>query len=155
MTGGKILECVVIQYPGNCVAHSAHDLLHRAMRLVGVGAFAALLIGRFADTADRSEWAVQYADDLTERDVLGVFDETVSSLDPSAAGEEAGSLEGKEDLLQELNRNVLTSGNVVTLQRGRSVNHREFEQGSKSVFAFLGEIHRRYRLKYELVCQER
>ena len=127
-------------------------MLHGALRLIRVGTIAAFLVGRFTDAADWSERAVENADDLAKRDILRLLDKTVPSLDPSAAGEQTGSFERKENLLQELNGDMLTSSNVVTLQGGCSVNRSEFEEGSESVFTFPGEFHmKQRRLRSELV----
>ena len=137
MAGSKVGERVVIQYSGNGITHSAHHMLDRTLGLIRVRTIAALLVGRFADAADWCERAVENAYNLTKCNVSRLLDKSVSSFHPSTAGEKPGSFEGEKNLLQEFNRNVLTSRDVMTLQSIRSMNPREFKKGPEPVFAFL------------------
>ncbi len=115
MAESEIGERVVIQYPSNRITHGTHHMLQGALRPIRVGTIGAFLVGCFADAANWSERAVKNAYDLTERDVPWWLNKGVPPLHPSSAGEKSGSLEGEKNLLQEFNRDVLASRNVVTL----------------------------------------
>lgn len=105
--------------------------------MIGVRAVAAFLVSGFADATDGSQWAIEDSDDLPQCNFFRRFDQAVASLDPSTAGEEAGSFERKENLFQEFDRDVLACRNVLPLQGRHSVRHGEFEERAKSIFTFL------------------
>ena len=117
----------MIQDPSNRIANSTHDVLKRAPRLSRIGAFLTFVKGCFADAADWSKGAIKNADNLTEGDVLRLFDQPIPSLDPSAAGENACPFECQEDLLEKLDRNVLTCSNILPLDVSGSVRGSQFQ----------------------------
>src|SRR5574337_1707697 len=122
MAPGKVGERIVIEDSSNCITDRAHDLLYGTPRLIRIRTIPAFLVRRFTDTADRRQRTIEYAYDLTERDLVRVFNKDVSSVHTASAGDEPSSLECEKNLFQEFNRNVLASGNVVTLQGPVSVN---------------------------------
>jgi isopentenyl diphosphate isomerase/L-lactate dehydrogenase-like FMN-dependent dehydrogenase len=56
-----------------------------------------------------------------------LFDQTVPSAYAAVAGEEAGVLEGEEDMLKELERDMLFLGNVSAEQGGSTMMVGEFD----------------------------
>jgi hypothetical protein len=86
---------------------------------------------------------------LTEGDLVRLFNQVISSVYSTSAGDEPSSFECEENLLQEFNGDVLAIGNVVALQRGLFVSERELHQRPEAVFTFLREFH-----NLELVYQQ-
>lgn len=127
MAGGKVGQRIVIEDSGNRITDRGHDLLYGTPRLIRIGTIAAFLVRRLTDAADRRQWAIEYAYDLTECDFVRLLNKDISSLHPTSAGDEPRSFECQENLLQEFNGDVLASGNVVALQRCLPVKQREFK----------------------------
>lgn len=139
----------MIEDPSNRIADFAHYLLHGTMRFVCVGTVVAFLVGRPADAADWRQRTIEYAYDLSECDLVGLFNQVISSVYSTSAGDEPSSFECEKNLLQEFNGDVLAIGNVAALQRCLSVDQREFKQCPKAVFTFFRESH-----NLELVYQQ-
>lgn len=137
MACGKIGKRIVIEDSSNCITDRTHDLLYGTPRLIRIRTIAALLVRRLTDAADWRQWTIEYAYDLTECDLIGLFNKDISSVHPTSAGDEPSSLECEKNLFQKLNRDVLASGNVVTLQRLLFVNQRELKQRPETIFTFL------------------
>ena len=106
----------MIENIGNGIAHFTHGLLQRTGGRGGIGTVRALLIRGFADTTDGSQGPVQDTDHLTERDVFRGFDQRIASPDSSATGQEAGAFQGEQDLFEELDRNILSIGDLMALK---------------------------------------
>lgn len=136
-SGCKVRESVVIQDAGNRIAHGAHDVLNRTLRLVGIRTVTALLVGRLADATDRSQRTIQDADDLPEGDLLRRFDEGVSAFHSTSTGEQACTLQRKKNLLEKFDWDVLASRDLMALQGRGAMDQGEFEECPQSVFAFL------------------
>ncbi len=132
----------MIEDAGNRITDRAHDLLHGTPRLIRVGTITAFLVRRLADTADRRQWTIEYAYDLTECDLIRLFNKDVSSVHPASAGDEPSSFEHEKYLLQEFNGDVLPSGYIVTLQRRLSMDQRKLKQRPEAVFTFLRQFHK-------------
>ncbi len=132
----------MIEDSSNRITDRAHDLLHRTPRLIRVGTVAAFLVRRLADAADRRQRTIEYSYDLTECDLVRLFDKDISSVHSASAGDEPSSFECEKNLLQEFKGDVLASGNVVTLERRFSMNQRELQQRSEAIFTFLREFHK-------------
>lgn len=64
---------------------------------------------------------------MSESDLPWLFDQTVPSAYAAVAGEEAGVLEGEEDMLKELERDMLFLGNVSAEQGRATVMVGEFD----------------------------
>ena len=117
MAGGKVGKRIVIEDPSNRIADCAHYLLYRTTRLIRIGTIAAFLVSCLADAADWRQRTIEYAYDLTECDFVRLFNQVISSVYPTSAGDEPSSFECEKNLLQEFNGDVLAIGNVVALQR--------------------------------------
>lgn len=124
---GKIFERVVVKDSDDGIADFPHHILQRAVIGLGVGAVATFLIGCSTHARDRCEWTVHDADHLSESDLPWLFDEAVPSAYAAVAGEEAGVLEGEEDMLKELERDMLFLGNVSAEQGRATVMVGEFD----------------------------
>ena len=142
MACGKIGKRIVIEDSCNRIANRTHYLLHGTTRLIRIGTIAAFLVCRLTDTPDRCEGTIEYAYDLTECDLVRLFNKDVSSVHPTSAGDEPGSFEHEKNLLQEFNGDVLPSGDIVTLQRRLPVNERELKQRPETIFTFFREFHK-------------
>ncbi len=141
MAGGKVGKRIMIEDPSNRITDCAHYLLYGTTRFIRIGTIAAFLVRRLADAADWRQRTIQYAYDLTEGDLIRLFNQVISSVYPTSAGDESSSFEREKNLLQEFNGDVLAIGNVVALQRCLFVRECEFYQRSEAVFAFLREFH--------------
>lgn len=117
----------MIEDPSNRIADFAHYLLHGTTRRIRIGTIAAFLVRRLADAADWRQRTIEDADDLTERDLVRLFNQVISSVYPTSAGDEPSSFECEKNLLQEFNRDVLAIGNIAALQCCLSVDQREFK----------------------------
>ena len=139
----------MIEDPSNRIADCAHYLLYGTTRLIRIGTIAAFLVRCLADAADWRQRTIEYAYDLTEGDLVRLFNQVISSVDSTSAGDEPSSFECEKNLLQEFNGDVLAIGNVAALQRCLSVDQREFKQCPEAVFTFFREFH-----NLELVYQQ-
>lgn len=72
----------MIEDPSNRIADFAHYLLHGTLRLVRVWTVVAFLVGRLADAADWRQRTIEDAYDLTERDLVRLFNQVISSVYP-------------------------------------------------------------------------
>ena len=137
LAGGKVGKGVVIEYSGDRVTNRSHYLLHGTVRLIRVRTFIAFLVGRLTDAPDRRQRPIQYAYDLPQCDFVRLFNKDVPTVHPTSAGDETGSFEREENLLQEFHGDMLTSRNVVTLERRVFMGQRELEQCPEAIFTFL------------------
>lgn len=126
----------MVKNTGNGVADRAHYLLDRTLCFFRVRTFGAFLVGGLAHAADWSQRTVKDSNDLTQRNVFGLLDQSVAAFHASATRKQSGSFQSQKNLFQEFKGDVLSVGNVVTLQRPSSMGKREFEKGAKAVFAF-------------------
>jgi len=131
----------VIENSSNRITDRTHDLLYGTPRLIRIRTIAAFLVRRLTDAADRRQWTIEYAYDLTECNFFRLFNKDISTIDPTSAGNESSSFECEKNLLQEFNGDVLASGNVVALKR-LSMGQRELKQRSEAIFTFLREFHK-------------
>lgn len=131
----------MIEDPSNRIADCAHYVLYGTTRLIRIGTIAAFLVRRLADAADWRQRTIEYAYDLTECDLVRLFNQVISSVDPTSARDESSSFECEKNLLQEFNGDVLAIGNVVALQRCLFVSECELHQRPEAVFTFLREFH--------------
>lgn len=141
MARGKVGKRIVIEDSSNRITDRAHDLLYGTPQLIRIRTIAAFLVRRLTDAADRRQGTIEYAYDLTECDLVRLFNKNISSVHTPSAGDESSSLECKKNLFQEFNRDVLASGNVVALQSPVSVIQRELKQRSEPILTFLREFH--------------
>lgn len=141
MARGEIGQGVVIEDAGDRITYGAHDLLHGAPCLVGVRTVRAFLIGGLADAADWSKRAIEDANDLAERNVVWRLDQRIAALHAPPAGKKPGPFQGQENLFEELDGDVLASGDIMALQSGLPVSQRQLKQSAKPIFTFLREFH--------------
>jgi hypothetical protein len=134
--GGKVGERVVVQDTGDRIPDLSHDVLDRTLRIVGIRAIPAFLVGGLADTTDGGKRAVENADDLAERDVGRRLDQSVAAFHASPARQQACPLQGQEDLFEEFHWNMLTGGDFVALQSGSAVCQGQFQQCAEGVLTF-------------------
>ncbi len=127
MVCGKVGKGIVIEDSSNRITDCAHDLLYGTSRLIRIRTIAAFLVRRLTDAADWSQRTIEYSYDLTECDLVRLFNKDISSVHSTSAGDEPGSFEREKNLLQEFNGDVLAISNVVTLQRRLSVDQRKFK----------------------------
>ena len=99
MAGGKVGKRIMIEDPSNRIADCAHYLLYGTTRLIRIGTIAAFLVRRLADTADWRQRTIEYAYDLTEGDLVRLFNQVISSVYPTSAGDESSSFECEKNLL--------------------------------------------------------
>jgi hypothetical protein len=85
MGGGKVGEGIVIEDPSNRITDGAHDLLKGAPRLIRIRAIIAFLVRCFTDAPDRRQRTIEYAYDLTECNIVRLFNKNVSSVDSTSA----------------------------------------------------------------------
>ena len=94
-----------------------------AQRLDALGPDAAGLAGFLADLA------VERLDDLDHADLIGGPGEAVAALDAALAGEQAIAAQGREELLEELDRHPAALGDLGdrhrTLSRPGQLGHRD------------------------------
>ena len=131
----------MIEDPSNRITDCAHDVLYGTTRLIRIGTIAAFLVRRLADAADWRQRTIEYAYDLTEGDLARLFNQVISSVYPTSAGDESSSFECEKNLLQEFNGDMLAIGNVVALQCGLFMSECELHQCPEAVFTFLREFH--------------
>ena len=96
---GYIRKAGVIENAGNGITHITHHQPQAASLLIGTAAW---LIRHLADTLDRSDWTVQDAKNLPERNLTGGPGQVIPAANAHFAVEQARVLERKQDLLKEL-----------------------------------------------------
>lgn len=99
MVGGKVGKRIMIEDSCDRITDRAHNLLYGTPRLIRIGTIATFLICRLTDTADRCQRTIEYAYDLTECNLIRLFNKDVSSVHPPSAGDEPGPFECEKNLL--------------------------------------------------------
>jgi hypothetical protein len=140
MPGGEVVERVVVEDTGDGITHRTHRMLYRALGVFGVGAVCAFLLGRLTHTSDGSEGAIQNANHLTKGNLSRRFDKRIPALHPSTTREKAGSFQCQEDLFKKFERDMLTSGDLMALERPMCKS--QFKECPKSVLTFFRKLHR-------------
>ena len=136
MSGDKVVERIVIQDTGNGITHRTHHMLYWTLRVLGIGAVSAFLIGRLAHASDGGEGAIQNANDLAESNFSRGLNECIATLHSSATREKPGSFQCQEDLFEKFNRDMLASRDVMALERHRAMREGKLKQCTKSVLTF-------------------
>lgn len=94
--------------------------------------------------ADGLEGAIDQLNDLTQADSLRGFLKLIAAAHSAFAAEESPILEHQEDLLEKLERNVFTTGDVLNRERGRIGGASHGQQGTHGVFSFARQLHSRW-----------
>ena len=136
MSGDKVVKCVVVQDTDDGITHRTHHVLHWTLRVLGIGAVSAFLIGRLAHTSDGGKGAIQNANDLAESYLSRGLNECIATLRSSATREKPGSFQCQEDLFKKFNRDMLASRDVMALERHFSIHEGKLKQCTKPVLAF-------------------
>ena len=95
------------------------------------------------DAAERGQRAVEQADDPADRDRRRVGRQRVAAVRPERRPDDAGVLERRHDLLEELRREPVALGERGQRDRAVALVADEVDEGAQAVLGAAGQAHRR------------
>ena len=133
-------EAVSVKDVGDGVSHIEHEEAQAAVVLVRAGTF---LVSTLAHAGDRSEWAVDQADDFAHENIGGWAGEEESTVLAALAIDDTGFAELGEDLFEKRKRDVLAGGDLLEWKQIATsfAGDGEINEGAQGVFAAFGEFH--------------
>ena len=137
--GGQLGQGLVVEDREHRVADVEHRVAERAGRLVGAGA---RLVVAERHAAERRQRAVEQPDDATDRDGRRVRRDRVAAVSPERRPDDAGVLERRHDLLEELDREPVAVGERRQGDRAVVAVTDEIGQRAEAVLGATGQAHR-------------
>ena len=138
-TIGELGQRLVVEDRQHRVADVEHDVAQRARRLVR--ARATLVVAK-ADAGQGSQRTVEEPDDPADGDGGRVGRDAVAAVRAERGPDDTAALEGRQDLLEELRREVVALGEGRERHRPRFVLADEVDQCADAVLGAAGQSHR-------------